>query len=109
MNEHLLNSSGQARARHTLGLGLDRAVMDGRQDGWCSRSRSNILLEKTDVEHIMKLGAWRQLETDGDGVDQLDDTIRPEKAGLQLALGDLRQRSWSAMTKAKEHKVAHNI
>ena len=109
MDEYLLNTAGEARAHDVLRLGLDGAIVDGRQGRWSSRNRPNELLEESHMKHIMQLGTRRQLEANGDGVDELDYAVWPVVSGLQLALGDLGQGGRSAMPKAQEHPITHCI
>ena len=67
-----MNTAGEARAHDVLRLGLDSAMVDGRQGRWSSRNRPNELFEESHMKHIMQLGSRRQLEANGDGVDELD-------------------------------------
>jgi hypothetical protein len=66
-------------------------------------------LEEADMEHIMKLGAWRQLETYRHLVDELGDAVRPKEAGLKLALRRLRDGSHRPLTESEEHPVPNGI
>jgi hypothetical protein len=49
-----------------------------------------VLLQETDVEHVVDAGADGQGEANGDVVDELGDAVRPTIAGFELATGGLR-------------------
>ena len=61
------------------------------------------------MEHIMKLGAWRQLETYCHLIDELGDAVRPKEAGLKLAPRRLRNGSHRPLTESEEHLVPNGI
>jgi len=108
-DEHLPNTASDASAHSTFRLGTDGSMMNSWQRWWRRGRRAHPFLEEADMEHVMKLGAWRQLKTYSHLVDELGDAVRPKEAGLQLALRRLREGSHRPLTEAEEHPAPHGI
>ena len=84
--------------------------MVNRRKRWRRGRRGPLeLLEEAYVKHVVQACSVRQVETDGDVVDQLGDAVRPEVAGLELARRCLRKRGSGTLTQAKEGPIAHLI
>jgi hypothetical protein len=61
------------------------------------------------VEDIVDLGAWGQLKTDSNLVDEFPDTVRPKILGLKLPFdSDGQGRHWT-LTKPKKNPVPNGI
>ena len=67
------------------------------------------LLEDTDMEHIVNASSGRQVEANGDVVDDLGDAIWPVVSGLQLAGARVGQGGDRAVSEAKKDPIAHHV
>ena len=63
-------------------------MVDVWQLRWSFRRCAHVLLEEADVEDIMETSVGRQLQTNSDLIDALDDAIRPVEPGFELATRD---------------------
>jgi len=109
MDKHLTNAACQASSLDPERFWNHRAVVDGRQRRRCSWRRADELLEHTDVEHVVKASVRRKLQAHGDIVDELDDAVRADEAGLELARGRPGEGGGGTLSKTKKSPIANLV
>lgn len=61
-----------------------------RQRCRCGWRSTDELLKHANMEHIMKMGSLRKLQSHGNVIDDLRDAIWPDVTRLKLPLGRMR-------------------